>query len=354
MTSPEGERVRDDDLLLEPFLGLWCWGVPDGYYYICADWTWVYMDANGAEMGHGPCAYIENYGLVLEREDGTDQDYLNFGLNGALYQHASAPLRRADFPVGPADLSSYPYEDPEFPAFSEQAWKISEELYPKVLALEDFFYDAASYGYEYMDDMMRAYSIIRWVHPETRNYFILEEVFDGDDFVGLQSKYGCFYDPEGSEDKGEIRAAITAFEERADEIVAGLTEDMTAYEKYFYLAIAISQNADYDYDHESGMPNAPWAGIMGGKFICEGYSVAMQYLCQKANLYCKCVEGYSRGESHGWNLVKLPTGTYYVDITWADGSGKPGDPYWQQYFILTQEQILYDHEITDGTVATGE
>lgn len=353
MPLPVGARIRDDDELLAPFLGLWSWGAPDGYWYICADWTWVRMDANAEEVGNGLCAYLENFGLVLEREDGADEDYLWFGSDGRLYNVASEPLSRAEFPKPQEDLSCYPYEEPDLSRYSELALEIADELYPKVVALEDFFYDAATYGYDYMDQMLCAFGIIWDLYPETRNYFILEEVFDGDDFVGLESRYTCRYDPDGSEDKDEIRADIAAFEEAADRILAGLTDDMTARDKYCYLAKVISENADYDYERESGAENAPWAGIMGGKFVCEGYSVAMQYLCRRADLYCKVVEGNSRGESHSWNLVKLPTGTYYVDVTWADGSGEPGDMGWYRYIMLTQDDILFDHEISDGTVATG-
>ena len=81
----------------------------------------------------------------------------------------------------------------------------------------------------------------------------------------------------------------------------------------------------------------------------------MLYLCQKANLYCEIVEGIAGNEWHAWNLVKTTEGTYHVDITWCDGLS-PDDPEtmeWQKYFMLNQEKILVDHEITDGTVATG-
>lgn len=77
------------------------------------------------------------------------------------------------------------------------------------------------------------------------------------------------------------------------------------------------------------------------------------YLCQKANLWCKTVEGISGGNfSHMWNIVKLESGTYHLDITWSDGAGLPCSPEWNKYFMLTQEEILIDHEISDGTVAS--
>lgn len=47
--------------------------------------------------------------------------------------------------------------------------------------------------------------------------------------------------------------------------------------------------------------------------------------------------------------------SYFVDVTWADADGNtPLEPAWQSYFMLTQEEILLDHQIDDGTVATGK
>ncbi len=262
-------------------------------------------------------------------------------------------FRELELPnADPNDTASYPFEEPEIDA-SELDWEIYEEIYPKVAALEDFYYDAETYGYEYMDAMLHAFGIIKTLHPETRNYFMLEEVFDGDDFKGMRSSYTCRWQDEPSDDKAVIRAGMEAFEEKTVEILAGLNDNMSAYDKYLYFAKVISENASYDYDDESNCSEAPWAGIMGGKFICEGYSEAMEYLCRRANLYCKIVSGSSRSVSHAWNLVKVASGTYHVDVTWADEQGEPGGIEWMRYFMLTQDVIEEDHVINDGTVATG-
>ena len=98
-----------------------------------------------------------------------------------------------------------------------------------------------------------------------------------------------------------------------------------------------------------------YGAIQGPVAICQGYSTAFEYLCRKANLWCKQVSGVSQGVSHAWNLVKLKGGTYHVDVTWADSDlNLTLDEGWQRYFMLTQTEILEDHEIDDGTVATGK
>ena len=74
--------------------------------------------------------------------------------------------------------------------------------------------------------------------------------------------------------------------------------------------------------------------------------------------YCRTASPAHRLQkrnAHAWNLVKLESGTYHVDLTWADADGNtPLDPAWQSYFMLTQEEILLDHQMDDGTVATGK
>lgn len=260
----------------------------------------------------------------------------------------------ADF----VDTTCFPFEEPDMSWCSEGAWAAYEEIYPKVVELEDFYYDVETYGVDYMEDLLDAFGIIKTLHPETRNYFLLlEDVRENDgvyDFLGMYSQYTCRWDPEESDDKDEIRTAMDAFEQKTEEILAGLNDDMTAYDKYYYLASVISGNASYDYEFVIPADEAPWAGVMGGMFICEGYSEAMEYLCRRANLYCKIVTGSSRGVSHAWNLVKVPSGTYHIDITWADEGGEPGSDGWMQYFMASQDMIELDHEILDGTIATGQ
>lgn len=252
-----------------------------------------------------------------------------------------------------ADLTCFPYEMPEVPNMTPLAWEIYEEIWPKVEAVEYFIYDAETYGNDYLDQMLNAFGAIQILHPEATNYFMLREVIDENMETSLESDYSCRWDPDRSTDLEEVKAGIAAFDAKVEEILSGITDEMTAYEKYWYLAATVSENADYDYYGNTAVESAPWAGVMGGYAICSGYAAAMEYLCRRADLFCRTVGGSSEGEGHAWNLVKLPEGTYHVDVTWADGNGGPWSEDWMDYFMLTQEQIEEDHVIEDGTVATG-
>ncbi|MGN0610223.1 MAG: transglutaminase domain-containing protein [Ruminiclostridium sp.] len=145
------------------------------------------------------------------------------------------------------------------------------------------------------------------------------------------------------------------FDIECDLIVEAIPEYFSTYDKYRYLAAILSMRADYDYDFTGGLPTATAYGAIEGHLaICQGYSRAFEYLCKKADLWCKIVSGASDGSGHVWNLVKLESGTYHIDVTWSDSTDNETlDEGWHRYFMITQEQVLLDHEISDGTVATG-
>ncbi|HKM20834.1 MAG TPA: transglutaminase domain-containing protein, partial [Lachnospiraceae bacterium] len=150
----------------------------------------------------------------------------------------------------------------------------------------------------------------------------------------------------------ELSEGLKEFDKVFDEIVSGVPENASTYEKYRYLAQVLSERVDYDYSMSLPAITAPY-GIITGKMICQGYAEAYQYLCQQTGLWCHTVTGASEGTSHAWNLIWLDSGTYHVDVTWADEQGEPGCPEWMCYFMLTQDEILSDHIILDGTEATG-
>ena len=63
-------------------------------------------------------------------------------------------------------------------------------------------------------------------------------------------------------------------------------------------------------------------GNSGGA-LCDGYSLAYEYLLQRAGINCIVVSGYAgpsaeETEKHAWNLVQLDEEWYEVDATWDD------------------------------------
>lgn len=258
-----------------------------------------------------------------------------------------------------ADLSpqTFPFEKTlEYDSLASEDKTLYNEMLEKAKQMEYFMYSAEQYGYDFLDRVLVIYGAICRDHPEVEIYFIINELIEGTATKGLESRYFSPGDPEQTpvSDVTQLRHEVNVFESACEQIVARMPDGLSAYDQYRYLATVISYRTSYDYSGSFGWQvGTAYGAIAGGYSICQGYSVAFQYLCQKANLWCQCVEGASKDVSHMWNLVKLASGTYHVDITWADEQEDPTTPEWLRFFMLTQDEILADHTISDGTVATG-
>lgn len=254
---------------------------------------------------------------------------------------------------------SYPYEDDNsaYEALDDTQKELYDEMLPKIQSLTPFEYTAKEYGYDVLDNVFVAAKALCEMHPECNLYFEIEEVIEGGMTVALRAVYFMPWDNEieNEKDVDAVKEELDIFDEECNLIVESIPEDFSTYDKYRYLATIISLRTTYDNDFVGGKKTSTAYGAIEGPIaICQGYSTAFKYLCKKANLWCKSVGGTSEDVAHAWNIVKLESGTYHVDITWSDADGnEPLDENWQRYFMLTQDEILIDHNIDDGTVADG-
>lgn len=119
---------------------------------------------------------------------------------------------------------------------------------------------------------------------------------------------------------------------------------------------AIIDNTSYNKDTFN-------AGNIYGAFVekqckCDGYSLAVCYLCKKNGINALCVIGEIKGEKdggHAWNIIQMDNGKwYYLDTTWDDVSDYR---HRYDYFLIGSEtstpsgtikdkrEIFYDYGI---------
>jgi len=115
-------------------------------------------------------------------------------------------------------------------------------------------------------------------------------------------------------------------------ILAQITPEMSRMEQVRLLHDSICGHTRY-----GGMSSA-YAGNIKGVFldqraVCEGWSRAMLYLCQKAGIRCLYVDGALNQTpdeatptwgAHAWNLVEVDNQWYLVDCTSDGGLGGIG------------------------------
>ena len=245
---------------------------------------------------------------------------------------------------------SYAYpERQSYRRLNAEQKALYRELYEKVSTFQEFTYTVEEYSHAYMDMILQVWLSLKTDHPELDNYFTFQEINNEDGILlALESKYYASWDMDREVSLSTLKESQKRFEETADYIVRNMPANLSTYDKYRYLAYVISLLTEYNYGESTASDAAPYGALMSGKSICQGYATAMCYLCRKADLYCVMASGSSRGEGHAWNLVKLSTGTYHIDITWSDERGYIGSPPWMSLFMVTQSTIEADDHVVDS------
>lgn len=161
----------------------------------------------------------------------------------------------------------------------------------------------------------------------------------------LGNRYGVSYDsktvytvaPQYLMTGSTLKKARKEFEAEVDLILAGITEDMTEYEKELYLHDTLAARIIYQ---ESSNAHNAYGALVEGIAVCEGYAEAFQYLLHRVGIQSFIITG-DAGGPHAWNMVCIDGTYYHVDLTWND---QKSDLY-HSYFNVSDDVIKKDHAI---------
>ncbi|MBO4734083.1 MAG: hypothetical protein J5662_06350 [Clostridia bacterium] len=155
---------------------------------------------------------------------------------------------------------------------------------------------------------------------------------------------------------------LSQLDEAVDNIVALASGLNTDFEKEVFVHDYLCEHIYYDYN-TAGLTN-PYTGedpddnyydplsftaygaIVNGVAVCEGYSRAMQLICQELGIPCGLVTGYANNGPHMWNIINPGDGCYYLDLTFDDIEGYH-IPCVHTYFNQTKENMESDHIYDD-------
>ena len=286
-------------------------------------------------------------------------------IDDAIAKGIAAVLSMKD---GRHSYTSYPY-DPDANGHIAKLTDTEREIYYKIVGyaknFESFSITSKEYGDVLKDAWFNVLSPIEDYYPDIASYLniwpqsVIKEV-NGDYesyFTSLDSQY---YDPykDANTHTGnsavtiaEIEHAAKLMDRIAERIVRYMPEGLTAYDKYYYLAATLTVHITYDQTPKDCF--TAFGALVEGRAVCEGYSEAFYLLCKKADLWCAYRVGQSRGQGHQWNMVKLDSGIYNVDVTWCDVL-RPFDEDFYDNFMKTDEDFAENgHEAHTGVPSTG-
>ena len=132
-------------------------------------------------------------------------------------------------------------------------------------------------------------------------------------------------------------------------VVRFMPEGLSTYDKYYYLAAVLSEHVSYDSRPENAF--TAFGALVCKRAVCEGYTSAFMLLCREAGLWCAYRNGQPENSGHTWNMVRLESGIYNVDVTWCDVTDACREK-WFDCFMKSDADFV-DHEITSGVDGTG-
>ena len=134
-----------------------------------------------------------------------------------------------------------------------------------------------------------------------------------------------------------IKEMQSEIEAEANKVLAGVTADMSEYDKVKYFYDYLASNVVYDESEENCRDI--YGVFVKKKAICGGYSKAFSYLCDKVGIETATVTGDADGEPHMWNKVKIDGKWYNIDVTYAVTDSSVGSYVRYDYFCVTDEML---------------
>lgn len=190
---------------------------------------------------------------------------------------------------------------------------------------------------EIENSLIGLYLNVLFEHPElfyVRTEYQIE--FEGNAAIIRPSIIEDFRDTEFlTIAKNKLQAALDSAAEKC------IFSDMTDLEKLLALHDWLVEHCQYNkVGHLTGAADqmnayTAYGALVDGDAVCQGYSMALNLLLQKAGVESH----YVSGNGHAWNVVNLAGNWYHVDSTWADETPDRPGKVKHNYFLLSDEEI---------------
>lgn len=143
----------------------------------------------------------------------------------------------------------------------------------------------------------------------------------------------------------KIQTEKSKIDTAVSDIMSKINASMTDFEKELLVHNYLIENTSY----ADGENSHSILGVfIDSKAVCQGYSLAFQYVMRLAGVQCITVTGKFNDQSHMWNMVKLDGEFYHIDVTADDPLVATGEDVIDfNCFNLSDEQIKIDHTLTN-------
>ena len=211
--------------------------------------------------------------------------------------------------------------------------------------LEAMTYKCSDYGLDY-PMTCSVFSALRLLHPEY--YFLPGIVLKVNSGESLRLTIISEYATAAARDKAD-----ELIERAKADILTGIDELPSDYEKVLELHDRIINTIDYAYDAVGEPESAHWAHSIIGAVsnnkagVCETYVKWFNYLLLESDIESYIVTGICHGQNHAWNIVKLDDGKWYdFDLTLDENSTSDKTGIYYGYFAAPSSVFDENHTRT--------
>ena len=214
-------------------------------------------------------------------------------------------------------------------------------------------FDTLAYGiWEMEPEINIPYGVIERSEAADLLYAVLEcmpevNYVSGTYRISVSSGYVKKYSIDYTLSRKDAAKQHSELRKAAAKILGQLDSSMSDSEKIKFLHDYIIRNCEYSSDDTSCF--SAYGCLVKGKAVCEGYAMALDYLCEKAGIYSLLESGTalnSQNEeiSHIWNKILIDGKWYNFDFTWDDPVSSFGSDYIKyDYYALTDDEISKNH-----------
>ncbi|WP_026493457.1 InlB B-repeat-containing protein [Butyrivibrio sp. XPD2002] len=173
-------------------------------------------------------------------------------------------------------------------------------------------------------DWYTLYASLEFDHPEELESIVYEpDIVHFDSFKNKKRVYTyyAYYKTASNYTGKEIAQMEKDLQTACDSFYNGLSltgndvdKELTIHDALIY---AFKYN-DKALNNGSHVAHTAYGAFVEKEPVCDGYAKAFKMLMNKAGIECHVVGGLGNSGGHAWNIVKLGSDYYEVDVTWDD------------------------------------
>lgn len=198
------------------------------------------------------------------------------------------------------------------------------------------------------DTAPNAGDYLRW------HFYKFESSIQLSDMVTRRAGGGYYYHFKGIFTYMSTASQESVLDNRINSVLTSLKISQMDNEYEIIRAIYdyVTHHVSYDYarlnDKTYLGKYSAYNALCQGNAICQGYANLIYRMMREAGLSVRFIGGYSQGEGHAWNIVRINGKYYNLDSTWDAG----GDINTYDYFLRGGSSSQFPAHVRDAEYKT--